>query len=417
MKVIELYSENFKRLNAKVKMDGKNVTVEGKNGVGKSSFIDAIWIALTGKDIPAEPIQTGKDQAKISVTVKSDDGADFIVERSFTQKGTSLIVYTEAGAKYSSPQRFLDEKIGRISFDPFDFVNKQPREQKKFLMDLLKLNFDDIDSEKKEMLCKREVLAQEYKILIKRISEIEETPEQLELKDVSQVIGKYKKISEERDNIRESERIYNSINSKQEFIVSEIENYKQELKAIQYKIDQHIIELEKTKSLKLEKFGESPTFELPEINDVQAEIQEIDEHNEKVKQQKARKEFEEKLKQVESEGFKLKASLDLLEKQRIKRIAEAKMPINNLSFSEDGVLFDGLPFTEEQLSHAKLIEIGIQIQMSLNPALRIMRVKDGSLLDSETMKSIKNLAKENDYQLFIEKVNDNNEIGFIIEEG
>ena len=53
MKVIELYSENFKRLNAKVKMDGKNVTVEGKNGVGKSSFIDAIWIALTGKDIPA----------------------------------------------------------------------------------------------------------------------------------------------------------------------------------------------------------------------------------------------------------------------------------------------------------------------------------------------------------------------------
>ena len=93
------------------------------------------------------------------------------------------------------------------------------------------------------------------------------------------------------------------------------------------------------------------------------------------------------------------------------------MPINNLSFSEDGVLFDGLPFTEEQLSHAKLIEIGIQIQMSLNPALRIMRVKDGSLLDSETMKSIKNLAKENDYQLFIEKVNDNNEIGFIIEEG
>lgn len=416
MKVIELYSENFKRLNAKVKMDGKSVTVEGKNGVGKSSFIDAIWIALTGKYIPAEPIQTGKEQAKISVTVKSDDDADFIVERSFTQKGTSLIVRTEAGAKYQSPQKFLDEKIGRISFDPFDFVNKQPREQKKFLMDLLKLNFDDIDSEKKEILYKREILAQEYKILIKRISEIEEVGEELKEKETDEVLKKYSEINGEREKIKDNERRYNSLVNVQASIyekAKEVENQIKELKNQMAYLNHTYAENQK----QISEFGENPSFELPELNDIHKELKEIDEHNEKVKQQKARKEFEEKLKQVESEGFKLKASLDLLEKQRIKRIAEAKMPINNLSFSEDGVLFDGLPFTEEQLSHAKLIEIGIQIQMSLNPALRIMRVKDGSLLDSETMKSIKSLAKENDYQLFIEKVNDNNEIGFIIEEG
>lgn len=415
MKVIELVSENFKRLNAKVKMDGKSVTVEGKNGVGKSSFIDAIWIALTGKDVPAEPIQTGKDQAKISVTVKSDDGADFIVERLFTNKGTSLIVRTEAGAKYQSPQKFLDEKIGRISFDPFEFVNKQPREQKKFLMDLLQLNFDDIEIEKKEILNKREILAQDYKILIKRISEIEEVDGEIKAKESDEVLKKYTQINNEREQIKDNERRYNSLIKIQASIcekAKEVENQIKELKNQMAHLNHSHAENQK----QIDEFGENARFDLPELNDIQAELKEINDHNDKVKQQQVRLGFQKQLKEVETEGLKLKASLDLLEKERIKRIVDAKMPIKNLSFSEDGVLFDGLPFTEEQLSHAKLIEIGIRIQMSLNPALRVMRVKDGSLLDSDTLKSIKSLAKENDYQIFIEKVNDSNEIGFIIEE-
>lgn len=51
MKIIELVFENFKWLNVRVILNGNSVIVVGKNGVGKSLFIDVVWIVLIGKDI------------------------------------------------------------------------------------------------------------------------------------------------------------------------------------------------------------------------------------------------------------------------------------------------------------------------------------------------------------------------------
>ena len=72
---------------------------------------------------------------------------------------------------------------------------------------------------------------------------------------------------------------------------------------------------------------------------------------------------------------------------------------------------------ENQISKAKLIEIGLKISMALNPKLRIMRIKDGSLFDSEMLEIVRNACKRNDYQLLLEKVTDDSEIGFVLEEG
>jgi len=75
MKIFEVKSENFKRLSVvDITFDGKGVIITGKNGVGKSTFIDAIYTTLTGKDVPPDPVQTGKDKAKNTVKIKDDDG-------------------------------------------------------------------------------------------------------------------------------------------------------------------------------------------------------------------------------------------------------------------------------------------------------------------------------------------------------
>ena len=85
MKIHKLISENFKKLNVQVELNGKSVKITGKNGAGKSTFIDAIFTTLTGKDIPAKPIQTGKAKAVNKVIIKNDKGEDITVERSFTE--------------------------------------------------------------------------------------------------------------------------------------------------------------------------------------------------------------------------------------------------------------------------------------------------------------------------------------------
>jgi DNA repair exonuclease SbcCD ATPase subunit len=400
MKVIELISENFKRLNAHVVMDGKNVTVEGKNGVGKSSFIDAIWVALTGKDVPEQPIQQGKDSAKIAVTVKGDDDSQFIVERKFTAAGTALTVKTQDGAKFSSPQRFLDQKLGCISFDPFEFIHKQPREQKKFLMELLGIDLTEIDSTKKALLAQKDELTKQHQALKSEIDKLPAITEELEEKSTAEAIKRY---NDRLDDIKEIKEKRNRWN----YLINESNDISIKIQELQKKLKEMNEEIEK---LKLENLEE------PEIGDLQAEIEAINAHNEKVKQQKITRLKIGQLNSITAKGKAKVEEIKKLEEERVRVITSAKMPINGLSFGDEGLLFEGLPFTEDQLSTAKLIEAGIKISMALNPALRIMRIKDGSLLDSDTLAIIKQAAKDNDYQLFIERVSDSKEIGFVIEE-
>ena len=55
--------------------------------------------------------------------------------------------------------------------------------------------------------------------------------------------------------------------------------------------------------------------------------------------------------------------------------------------------------------------------MALNPALKIILIKDGSLLDEEGIKTVTEIAKGKDYQLWIECVKDSPGCGIYIEDG
>lgn len=409
MKIVELISENFKRLNAHVTMNGNSVTVEGKNGVGKSSFIDAIWVALTGKDVPEQPIQQGKDSAKIEITVKADDGSQFIVERKFLQSGATLTVKTSDGGKFSSPQKFLDQKLGCISFDPFEFIHKQPREQKKFLMELLGIDLTDIDNAKKVLLAQKDELAKQHQMLKSEVDKFPPITEELEEKSTTEVIVRFNETNKKIAEIKARERKYYNLEVSRDTITDQITDLTKQILTLKEKYKPIDAELAKFSADEI-------NFELPEVGNLEQELQEINQHNEKVKQQKITRLKIEQLNSITAKGKAKAAEIKKLEEDRIAIITNAKMPIDGLSFSEDGLLFEGLPFTQEQLSTAKLIEAGIKISMALNPALRIMRIKDGSLLDNDTLTLIKQSVKENDYQLFIERVSDSKEIGFIIEE-
>jgi hypothetical protein len=62
------------------------------------------------------------------------------------------------------------------------------------------------------------------------------------------------------------------------------------------------------------------------------------------------------------------------------------------------------------------IKVGVAISMAMNPELKVIRIDDGSLLDSDNLKAIQDMVKEQDYQIWIESV-DNKEMGFYIEDG
>jgi len=79
------------------------------------------------------------------------------------------------------------------------------------------------------------------------------------------------------------------------------------------------------------------------------------------------------------------------------------------------VTYGGIPF--DQASSSEQLRVSMSIAMAANPKLRVIRIQDGSLLDDNSMAAIAETAKANDYQIWIERVDDSGKVGIVIEDG
>jgi predicted ABC-type transport system involved in lysophospholipase L1 biosynthesis ATPase subunit len=74
-----------------------------------------------------------------------------------------------------------------------------------------------------------------------------------------------------------------------------------------------------------------------------------------------------------------------------------------------------VPF--KQASGAEQLRVSLAMAIALNPKLRVIRIADGSLLDSDNLALVESIARENDFQVWIEMVGDGDGRGIIIEDG
>ena len=121
------------------------------------------------------------------------------------------------------------------------------------------------------------------------------------------------------------------------------------------------------------------------------------------------------LKTEEQAAADLNTKLEALDAQRAAALVKAVFPIPGLSLGEDCVLYQGLPF--EQLSSSEQLRISTAIAMAANPDLRLILIRDGSLLDSKSLEIIHDLATTHDYQVWCERVDESGKIGIVIEAG
>ena len=96
-------------------------------------------------------------------------------------------------------------------------------------------------------------------------------------------------------------------------------------------------------------------------------------------------------------------------------LAAVDMPVDGLGFGDDGLTFNGLPFS--QASSSEQLRVGLAIAIALNPTLRVVRITDGSLLDSDALAMVAAMAEAHDCQVWLEKVEDGAGIGIHIEDG
>ena len=398
MRILELQAENVKRLRAvDITPDGTLQVIGGRNAQGKSSVLDAIWLALGGGKASKEtalPIRDGEKKASVRL-----DLGDLVVSRSWTAKGTTLKVESADGAQYKSPQAMLDKLVGSLSFDPLAFTRLSAKDQKDALLDLvhLDIDLDALADQRNQVFAERAEIGRRGKA-IGEVTVDDDLP--TDEQSAGEIITR----------IREAEahnKVINDALWQVQFTSGEIA-----------KAEEQIAELEEQVAAWREELVELKDYALADKTDVsflEDQLSTVEESNAAIRaNNEARKQAALKAKyrrDYEARTAKI-AELDAVKADALKA---AQFPVDGLSFDDSGVLYHGIPFS--QASSAEQIRVSVAMAMAMNPKLRVLRIKDGSLLDADAMEALRAQVAENNFQLWIEVVNPDDEGAVIIEDG
>lgn len=409
-KILKLISENFLKIKfVEIVPESNIVVIAGQNGQGKSSVLNVICSTLGGVDNKSfpTPIHNGTDYAQNTI-----DLGDYIITRNWTANDkTYLKVVSKDGTKFKNPQQLLDKIIGDLSFDPLEFCDYEPKKQVEVLLNLvgLKESLSGIDTEKKKIYDERVDINREIVRLdsyFKNSSAPEQGLPNVEYDTQDLVI----QLNQANGMLRDNQNARNELMN----IEVGIDNIEKEL----LRLKKRICDLEQQLPVQQVKRDQlrNKIIPDPDVNEITSQIAKCHEINNKI--QKAKEYYVEKTEY----DSKLTASeycterLRELENDKIELLKNANFPIQNLSFDENGVLFEGVPFV--QCSSSQKLKVSIAIAMALNPELRVIRIMNGNLLDKHGKKYIKEIAEKNDFQVWVEEVvNEKGIIGFYIEDG
>jgi predicted ABC-type transport system involved in lysophospholipase L1 biosynthesis ATPase subunit len=154
---------------------------------------------------------------------------------------------------------------------------------------------------------------------------------------------------------------------------------------------------------------------LPDPAQYETQLAELEQTNAAVRAAKARTEVVSQLDKARGASQSLTDQLAAIDATRAQAMAEAKMPIDGLGFDEDGVTYQDVPF--KQASAAEQLRVSVAMAMALNPKVRVIRITDGSLLDSTNLALIEQMAADRDFQVWIERVDETGTVGILIEDG
>jgi len=414
MKIVELKSENVKRLKAvEIKPDGNVVVIGGRNGAGKSSVLDSIQWALGGEPDAKMPVRKGEEKAKIVA-----DLGDLVVTRTITAAGGgNLVVRNADGVRQESPQSILDKLVGKLTFDPLEFSRQKPKQQAETLRALVGLEFTEHDKKRETVFNERTAVNRDATALKNRLAEMvkhEGIPEQEQ--SVSDLMAaQAEAVAKNANNAAQRKAADRAKDD-----LTQAENLLAELECQLLELTERIKKGKATVQSRRET-SENLSAAVKNLKDVdvsefKARLYSVEAVNAAVRSNRARAQVVADYKVKSGEAEKLTALIEKLDAEKRAKINGAKYPIDGLAFdTAGGVTLNGIPF--EQCSSAEQLRVSVAIGLALNPKLRVLLIRDGSLLDSDSLKIVAEMAQKADAQVWMERVGEDDSTSVVIEEG
>lgn len=426
-RIVALHAENVKRLKVvDIRPDGALVEITGKNGNGKTSVLDAIWWAIAGKkNIQVSPIRQGQERALIRL-----DMGDLAVVRTFrAQDGgdytTDVRVEAADGARYPHPQTILDRLYAELTLDPLEFARAEPARQLEMLKRFVSgFDFEAHARKRREAFELRTIVNRELKALEARLAgaaivqeaqkpdvDIDALTEQLA--EASTYNATIERRRQNRANLAADVRQAIGMAEGKIAEASELRRRAGELEAEA----QGLKNAAKENQAKLDAAGP-----LPEPRDATALAAQLTEARRAAeawertrRDREAREQLAADVEAKRAESERLTDEIEHLDEQRSKAVAGAALPVSGIELTEDRVLLNGVPF--EQASDAEQLSASVAIAAAAEPELRVIRIRDGSLLDDDAMLALAKFAEARDFQIWIERVDSSGKIGVVLEDG
>ena len=442
--VIEQFSADF---------DGTVYFVTGDNELGKSTLLKAIGALLTGQRDDVLRNGASKGFAKMVV---GDDGEEYDVQLSFTEanpRGTLTIKQKTTGMATNNVS-MLQRIFGYQDFDAVEFSRwsetadgrrKQIAVVKALLPEKVRARIEEIDESVKTLKEERTGVNRDVKTfagfvdtMAKQLApgDLTKYAEPVDVTELMQCQETNAKLIEKAKTVRAKLAERNAqIAAIPGEIDAENNRYQCELATIDRRVadakaayEKAVADAEKARKETSEIHnGEIAAIEQrrkdyterkenaenwlakyeannPENTNVPALLAEAEAHN---KRYHVVCQYREK--KAQYDGFKAKAEqmdadIAKLADERAMLIANAELPIAGLSFTDDGLELNGVPFVPGKISDSQTMEIAAKLVIASNPKVKVFRIARGESLGQKRLETIIDIARRNGFQGFLECV-------------
>lgn len=388
MQIENVKIQNFKGIESLgVELGGRSVFVVGGNAAGKTSFISAIYCALTGKNMPPNPIKGNARTGKIEVEL---DG--YAIELEFKKKGKKIekklsLFSTEDGEKLDSPRAKLDQIIGNLEFDPFEFMRMQPTPQLNYFCKVFGIKgITALNDDIKEL---NEVMTFDKKRLISVKDQCDVYDAELakqEPVDVSTLSTQY------QEGVDHNAKI-----EKFKLTVSDLKTRKEELERELAEVSEKIVKGDQWLASK----------SLTDTDAIKAQLDTASESSAAITEARHQKALHDEADAIEAGIDEAKLEKEKKAKAKKALIVKHTKAIKGFAYDDElGFTLDGLPFHVDQNNTAAQIVAGLKLGAGLLGDVKIARF-EGSLLDQENLDAVSEFAQAEGLQLFVELVDRN----------
>lgn len=389
---------NFQNVSA-VKIEPTNsvIMLFGKNAAGKTSVLDAIETTFCkfNARVTKRPIKDGAGRADIKI--KMTDGT--FLHQKFTPSGPTLTGKKADGGKLG--QRDLDQAMSLLGVDAAAFINAGEKKQLEILLSTVVLPFvpAELDAEIKDLEAKRLLAGQQGKA-IGDVTVIPELPtEETSAQELIAAIRAAEDLKRENAEIENGVQVaaneVASLTAKIAELTGALESWTQTLEA-------------RTASL----------AGLPEpanTSALEARLATVEEANADIRANNTAREQVDRKNALRAEWAKYDAHIKTVQQRKADGLAAAEMPVEGLSFDEEGVLYQGVPFS--RASGAEQIIVSAAMIIATDPEVRTMVIRNGNMMDETSLQTLQSMCEDNEFQAFVEFVSDSEDHEFRLVDG